>query len=157
MSHLVSVSRTMSSMEWCGGRARAVCSKGSSLSWFFFSSRRRHTRYWRDWSSDVCSSDLPGNLVGRGGELPAEGLLELLVQPQDLVALAGTGVEPHQTRVRLLVRRLARHSLQERLDGEAVIPASFIKGGQLGEQGRVRPPEFLPLALRPILVAIARQ
>src|SRR5438445_8831478 len=27
---------------------------------FFFSSRRRHTRYWRDWSSDVCSSDLCG-------------------------------------------------------------------------------------------------
>src|SRR3712207_5076482 len=25
---------------------------------FFFSSRRRHTRYWRDWSSDVCCSDL---------------------------------------------------------------------------------------------------
>ena len=25
---------------------------------FFFSSRRRHTRYVRDWSSDVCSSDL---------------------------------------------------------------------------------------------------
>src|SRR3712207_7710476 len=25
---------------------------------FFVSSRRRHTRYWRDWSSDVCSSDL---------------------------------------------------------------------------------------------------
>src|SRR3712207_9489241 len=25
---------------------------------FFFSSRRRHTRYWRDWSSDVCSSDI---------------------------------------------------------------------------------------------------
>src|SRR3712207_8583536 len=29
------------------------------LIFFFFSSRRRHTRYWRDWSSDVCSSDLP--------------------------------------------------------------------------------------------------
>src|SRR5690606_40449751 len=26
--------------------------------WFFFSSRRRHTRFSRDWSSDVCSSDL---------------------------------------------------------------------------------------------------
>ena len=26
--------------------------------WFFFSSRRRHTRYIGDWSSDVCSSDL---------------------------------------------------------------------------------------------------
>src|SRR5690606_39856869 len=29
--------------------------RGSS---FFFSSRRRHTRFSRDWSSDVCSSDL---------------------------------------------------------------------------------------------------
>src|SRR3712207_9118917 len=29
-----------------------------SVFFFFFSSRRRHTRYWRDWSSDVCSSDL---------------------------------------------------------------------------------------------------
>src|SRR3712207_7424065 len=29
---------------------------------FFFSSRRRHTRYWRDWSSDVCSSDLQEHL-----------------------------------------------------------------------------------------------
>src|SRR5690625_6836441 len=27
---------------------------------FFFSSRRRHTRWPRDWSSDVCSSDLSG-------------------------------------------------------------------------------------------------
>src|SRR3712207_8911110 len=31
----------------------------NAVSVFFFSSRRRHTRYWRDWSSDVCSSDLP--------------------------------------------------------------------------------------------------
>src|SRR3712207_9317120 len=30
----------------------------------FFSSRRRHTRYWRDWSSDVCSSDLGYPQVG---------------------------------------------------------------------------------------------
>src|SRR3712207_6456039 len=29
-----------------------------SYVFFFFSSRRRHTRYWREWSSDVCSSDL---------------------------------------------------------------------------------------------------
>src|SRR5690606_39516746 len=28
-----------------------------------FSSRRRHTRFSRDWSSDVCSSDLEGNLM----------------------------------------------------------------------------------------------
>src|SRR5262245_64251764 len=30
---------------------------------FFFSSRRRHTRCLSDWSSDVCSSDLPDALV----------------------------------------------------------------------------------------------
>src|SRR3989442_10255794 len=35
------------------------CGTEAPLS-FFFSSRRRHTRCGRDWSSDVCSSDLPG-------------------------------------------------------------------------------------------------
>src|SRR3712207_5695211 len=36
---------------------------------YFFSSRRRHTRYWRDWSSDVCSSDLfEGVVIKRQGE-----------------------------------------------------------------------------------------
>src|SRR5690606_41186098 len=32
---------------------------------FFFSSRRRHTRFSRDWSSDVCSSDLSGGSMIR--------------------------------------------------------------------------------------------
>src|SRR2546430_11902095 len=38
---------------------------------FFFSSRRRHTRFDCDWSSDVCSSDLqPGTVVlGKGSDL----------------------------------------------------------------------------------------
>src|SRR3712207_8556138 len=40
---------------------------------FFFSSRRRHTRYWRDWSSDVCSSDLLG---------PGDELLDQAVMPE---------------------------------------------------------------------------
>src|SRR5207302_5391567 len=31
---------------------------------FFFSSRRRHTRFSRDWSSDVCSSDLKFDKLG---------------------------------------------------------------------------------------------
>src|SRR5690625_7628962 len=31
---------------------------------FFFSSRRRHTRWPRDWSSDVCSSDLADDAAG---------------------------------------------------------------------------------------------
>src|SRR3712207_8510403 len=38
----------------------------------FLSSRRRHTRYWRDWSSDVCSSDLtPLRAAGRRIDIPA--------------------------------------------------------------------------------------
>src|SRR5215471_6768385 len=43
---------------------------------FFFSSRRRHTRSLRDWSSDVCSSDLPGGewgLTAPPGAEPAAG------------------------------------------------------------------------------------
>src|SRR5256885_3222727 len=36
-----------------GGRACSRCAN-----FFFFSSRRRHTRLQGDWSSDVCSSDL---------------------------------------------------------------------------------------------------
>src|SRR5206468_10146056 len=35
-----------------------------SLFFFFFSSRRRHTRSDRDWSSDVCSSDLARSARG---------------------------------------------------------------------------------------------
>src|SRR5690625_7438032 len=40
-----------------------------SVCFFFFSSRRRHTRWPRDWSSDVCSSDLSRGLLlaGRDG------------------------------------------------------------------------------------------
>src|SRR6185295_19409724 len=43
---------------------------------FFFSSRRRHTRYWRDWSSDVCSSDLKARLRREG--VPGEEIRERL-------------------------------------------------------------------------------
>src|SRR3989454_4229281 len=44
-------------------------SRPTILFFFFFSSRRRHTRLQGDWSSDVCSSDLPetrGNAYGIG-------------------------------------------------------------------------------------------
>src|SRR5437868_13690626 len=58
--------------------------------YFFFSSRRRHTRSKRDWSSDVCSSDLrpggltfagraehfsDGGLIGRVGSFGGAGLI----------------------------------------------------------------------------------
>src|SRR5699024_11533646 len=44
-------STTCASRIWCLSRVGIVL-------FFFFSSRRRHTRSKRDWSSDVCSSDL---------------------------------------------------------------------------------------------------
>src|SRR5690606_40225922 len=46
---------------------------------FFFSSRRRHTRFSRDWSSDVCSSDLTTweDLVTIGGKIRDEQGVQL--------------------------------------------------------------------------------
>src|SRR2546430_11523032 len=49
---------------------------------FFFSSRRRHTRFDCDWSSDVCSSDLESPIGERRGELPR-------AHASEPVALAG--------------------------------------------------------------------
>src|SRR5438128_9493160 len=41
-----------------GGEGVAYGEGAGGVFLFFFSSRRRHTRCYRDWSSDVCSSDL---------------------------------------------------------------------------------------------------
>src|SRR5207302_3287636 len=46
---------------------------------FFFSSRRRHTRFSRDWSSDVCSSDLGQGLLPQPGRAGGE---EEIISPQ---------------------------------------------------------------------------
>src|SRR3989442_10994961 len=68
-------------------RLSSATSRNGKASWpicfFFFSSRRRHTRCGRDWSSDVCSSDLgwrvaaigrhASNLHTPGGELDNTG------------------------------------------------------------------------------------
>src|SRR5271166_4938305 len=45
-----------------------------SIYFFFFSSRRRHTRWPRDWSSDVCSSDLLA--AGGGTGLAADPVVQ---------------------------------------------------------------------------------
>src|SRR5437762_8106437 len=65
---------------------------------FFFSSRRRHTRYIGDWSSDVCSSDLDASNrvviqnVAAVGAKP--DVIRMVVWRQSelrLSTLAGTG------------------------------------------------------------------
>src|SRR5207302_3224296 len=49
---------------------------------FFFSSRRRHTRFSRDWSSDVCSSDLVSQ-ARKFGARPATPYRAISLEPGD--------------------------------------------------------------------------
>src|SRR5256886_4277897 len=60
------------------------------MNWlFFFSSRRRHTRFDCDWSSDVCSSDLagPAHRSGAGGPAAYRPRLHLQGDRQGAVHL----------------------------------------------------------------------
>src|SRR2546430_11748716 len=83
------------------------------LMFFFFSSRRRHTRFDCDWSSDVCSSDLPsligvlaagygdgihrslgnrGSVLVRGKLAPIVGIISMDVTMVDVTDIEGVGV-----------------------------------------------------------------
>src|SRR6266496_6439961 len=55
------------------------------LVFFFFSSRRRHTRSLRDWSSDVCSSDLPRRRPRPARALFRAGARRCLAQRRQLL------------------------------------------------------------------------
>src|SRR5690606_40344194 len=57
-----------------------------TIVFFFFSSRRRHTRFSRDWSSDVCSSDL--NAYGMASESTTTARLRESVAEEIRVLLA---------------------------------------------------------------------
>src|SRR5688572_12894797 len=63
---------------------------------FFFSSRRRHTRFDCDWSSDVCSSDLYA--MGLIDQLLVQGadsrLYQSLVQKRGLTGSVSGGANP---------------------------------------------------------------
>src|SRR6266487_509575 len=84
---------------------RVFCrSRGSIRVFFFFSSRRRHTRWTGDWSSDVCSSDLQtwldgvgprGLQVGADLTLAVSSAAAVVVQPRLLIATAATDVQDH--------------------------------------------------------------
>src|SRR5690625_5717247 len=55
------------------------------LVFFFFSSRRRHTRWPRDWSSDVCSSDLGRS--PRMGSAKAGSMIVAAADARNLIPL----------------------------------------------------------------------
>src|SRR2546422_6546127 len=62
---------------------------------FFFSSRRRHTRCSRDWSSDVCSSDLGASGLAQGGaDLDVHLDRQDLAGRQSLTRHQGAGAAP---------------------------------------------------------------
>src|SRR5690606_40616528 len=78
---------------------------------FFFSSRRRHTRFSRDWSSDVCSSDL-GVLSSIVDNVPlvagAMGMYPVL-SPEVVQASANPEY------MRFFVQEIGRASCRERM------------------------------------------
>src|SRR5690606_39733811 len=104
---------------------------------FFFSSRRRHTRFSRDWSSDVCSSDLRGFALTLGVTTIIDVLIVILFTHPMLQLLAttrffssghpATGLDP--TALGAVYRGRAERSEERRVGRE---------GGGVGGRGRGR-------------------
>src|SRR5690625_4451835 len=69
----------------------------ASLFCFFFSSRRRHTRWPRDWSSDVCSSDLGQELGEDVSPLESNMGWTLAWQPEDRDFVGRKALEAQRT------------------------------------------------------------
>src|SRR3712207_8191045 len=76
----------------------------------FFSSRRRHTRYWRDWSSDVCSSDLPAGVSAfeamDEGIAGADVVMMLRIQRERMEEAASGSLDDFHARYGLTRERL---------------------------------------------------
>src|SRR3712207_8164732 len=74
----------------------SLCARCRPKHWFF-SSRRRHTSYWRDWSSGVCSSDLEHETLPARD--PDDGRVVAVVQADDQlgggIRRAGRGQAGH--------------------------------------------------------------
>src|SRR5215475_12306796 len=68
---------------------------------FFFSSRRRHTRFSRDWSSDVCSSDLD-DLEVRGEAENSGGALNAIRRQRFDLAIVDIGLRGSANGIELM-------------------------------------------------------
>src|SRR5207253_6707884 len=80
-------------------RERDAAASGGAIKFFFFlSSRRRHTRWPRDWSSDVCSSDLAVDALAGAH---ARGQQQRLQQPGIQMQLQYPGLSRRRSVVRV--------------------------------------------------------
>src|SRR5687768_17692591 len=64
---------------------------------FFFSSRRRHTRCSRDWSSDVCSSDLPSSSTSSSTSSSSSGSPPVTLTTFRAYSITTDGVDVYMT------------------------------------------------------------
>src|SRR3990172_8039314 len=79
---------------------------------FFFSSRRRHTRCSRDWSSDVCSSDLGVCSIRppRGTASPLTASAVILTAAYAYSRIKASGDDPLLDHLRRYGRERQEHS-----------------------------------------------
>src|SRR5207249_9740161 len=122
---------------------------------FFFSSRRRHTRSKRDWSSDVCSSDLEASRRrSRTTERPADELEEAALQLRrdrlgDLTGRAGSLLDGAagpllEVRLRALKAELHRDGVDEGLEPLAELSRHGLRAvARLDDRGDALPRDDL--------------
>src|SRR5690625_5750666 len=93
---------------------------------FFFSSRRRHTRWPRDWSSDVCSSDLKPKALS-GGQRQRVALGRAIVREPQVFLMD----EP-LSNLDAKLREIGRASCRERVWFFAVVCYMYNNHGYFG-------------------------
>src|SRR5260370_15497933 len=124
-------------------------------SFFFFSSRRRHTRFKCDWSSDVCSSDLlteelnklgievvRKTIVGDNRELLAEAFHDALNRVPLIIASGGLGPTEDD---------LTRETLAELLGRKLILNDAILRYIEVRfrQLGREMPPVNVRQAMVP--------
>src|SRR5699024_4276010 len=122
--------------------------------------RRRHTRSKRDWSSDVCSSDLEKGIASAGKKadrIATEGLIEVAVNGNDAAIVeinAETDFVARNEQFQNLVKKIAEHIVNTKpadldelnkseLDGQSVEEVMKSAIATIGENMNIRRFEIL--------------
>src|SRR5208282_6631849 len=117
---------------------------------FFFSSRRRHTSCYRDWSSDVCSSDLLGAaVVARDMDRAGRAVDR---DPHQRVGVGGVRIDPGSLDIGLEDHRLGQHAAS-RMDAKAPVEADGRRFSLYGFDALIAHPLSLLCPTRAKMVA----